>query len=128
MMRIGSRVGSVTYAGADFSHLMHCNCVGRRTDCESDAAQTGAIGGKRGMRGQPAPCYLLSYHQGAGIMNRKQIRGAARSIVGDMEQMTGKLIGNWNLQRRGIARKMSGKTEALAGNAMETIKAALRRH
>jgi uncharacterized protein YjbJ (UPF0337 family) len=61
-------------------------------------------------------------------MNRKQIRGAARSIVGDMEQMTGKLIGNWNLQRRGIARKMSGKTEALAGNAMETIKAALRRH
>jgi uncharacterized protein YjbJ (UPF0337 family) len=61
-------------------------------------------------------------------MNKKQLRGTVRSFVGELEQMTGKLIGNWGLQRRGMARRISGKTEALAGNALATIKAAIRRH
>jgi len=62
------------------------------------------------------------------IMNKKQIIGMARSFVGELEEMTGQLIGNQNLRRRGIAEKLLGKTETLAGNAMETIKAAIRRH
>jgi uncharacterized protein YjbJ (UPF0337 family) len=61
-------------------------------------------------------------------MNKKQVRGTARSIAGELEEMTGKLIGNQNLRRRGLAMKLLGKTEAMAGNAMETIKAAIRRH
>jgi uncharacterized protein YjbJ (UPF0337 family) len=61
-------------------------------------------------------------------MNKKQIRGMIRSFVGELEEMTGQLIGNQNLRRRGIAGKLLGKTETLAGNAMETIKAAIRRH
>ncbi len=61
-------------------------------------------------------------------MNKKQLRGTARSLVGELEQVVGKLIGNWDLQRRGMTRKISGKTEALAGNALATIRAAIRRH
>jgi len=61
-------------------------------------------------------------------MNKKQIRGMSRSLAGKLEEMIGKLIGNQNLRRRGMARKLLGKTEALAGNALETIKAAIRRH
>lgn len=61
-------------------------------------------------------------------MNKKQLRGAARSLVGELEQMIGKLIGSWGMRRRGMARRISGKTEMLAGNALATIRAAIRRH
>ena len=61
-------------------------------------------------------------------MNKKQIRGMTRRLVGELEEFTGKLIGNQNLRRRGMARRLSGKIETVAGNAMETIKAAIRRH
>jgi uncharacterized protein YjbJ (UPF0337 family) len=60
-------------------------------------------------------------------MNKKQLRGTARSLIGELEQMAGKLTGNRGLQRRGMARKISGKTEALAGNALAAITAAIRR-
>lgn len=60
-------------------------------------------------------------------MNKKQLRGEARTFFGRLEQAAGKLTGNWNMQRRGMTRKISGKAEALAGNAMEAIRAAIRR-
>lgn len=60
-------------------------------------------------------------------MNKKQLRGTARTFIGELEWMTGKLIGNWSLQRRGLARKLAGKAETLAGNALATIKATIRR-
>jgi uncharacterized protein YjbJ (UPF0337 family) len=60
-------------------------------------------------------------------MNRKQLRGAVKGAAGRLEEATGKLIGNRELQRRGLSRRMAGKSESLAGNAMEAIKAALRR-
>ncbi len=61
-------------------------------------------------------------------MNKKQIRGMTRRFVGELEEIAGKLIGNQNLRRRGMARRLSGKIETVAGNALETIKAAIRRH
>jgi uncharacterized protein YjbJ (UPF0337 family) len=61
-------------------------------------------------------------------MNSKQIRGTLRGFAGKLEEGTGKLIGNWNLQRRGFAKKISGKTEKLAGDATEAIKHVLKRH
>jgi uncharacterized protein YjbJ (UPF0337 family) len=64
---------------------------------------------------------------GAINMNRKQLRGAVKGAAGRLEEATGKLIGNRELQRRGLSRRMAGKSESLAGNAMEAIKAALRR-
>jgi uncharacterized protein YjbJ (UPF0337 family) len=65
---------------------------------------------------------------GACIMNRKQIRGTVRGFAGKMEEEVGKLLGNWGLRRSGVARKISGRTEKLAGDATELIKHALRRH
>lgn len=61
-------------------------------------------------------------------MNRKQIHGAINGAVGRVEEATGKLIGNRDLQRRGLSRRISAKSESLAGNAMAAIKMALRRH
>jgi uncharacterized protein YjbJ (UPF0337 family) len=61
-------------------------------------------------------------------MNKKQIRGTVRGLLGKLEEEIGKLLGNWDLRRNGIAKKISGKTERLAGDATELIKHALRRH
>jgi uncharacterized protein YjbJ (UPF0337 family) len=61
-------------------------------------------------------------------MNRKQLHGAIKGAVGRVEETTGRLIGNRELQRRGLSRRISAKAESLAGNAMAAIKLALRRH
>jgi uncharacterized protein YjbJ (UPF0337 family) len=61
-------------------------------------------------------------------MNRKQVRGTVRGLAGRLEEETGKLIGNWELQQRGIEKKISAKMERTAGDATEAIKAVLRRH
>ena len=61
-------------------------------------------------------------------MNRKQIRGTVRGLAGKVEEQVGKLLGNWGLRRSGVAKKISGKAERLAGDATELIKHALRRH
>ena len=61
-------------------------------------------------------------------MNRQQIRGTVRGLAGKLEEETGKLLGNWKLQHRGFAKKISGRAERLAGDATEAIKNVLRRH
>ena len=61
-------------------------------------------------------------------MNTKQVRGTVRGFAGRLEEETGRLIGNRELQRRGSAKKASARLERLAGDATEMIKAALRRH
>jgi uncharacterized protein YjbJ (UPF0337 family) len=61
-------------------------------------------------------------------VNRKQIRGTVRGLAGKVEEQVGKLLGNWGLRRSGVAKKISGKAERLAGDATELIKHALRRH
>jgi len=61
-------------------------------------------------------------------MNKKQFRGTIRGLAGKFEEETGKLLGNQELQRRGLAKKVSGRIERLAGDATETIKSVLRRH
>lgn len=60
-------------------------------------------------------------------MNKKQIRGTIRGFAGRIEEEAGRLIGNCELQRRGIAKKLSGRSERRAGDATETIKLVLRR-
>jgi uncharacterized protein YjbJ (UPF0337 family) len=61
-------------------------------------------------------------------MNRKQVSGAVRGFAGRLEEETGRLIGNRELQLRGIEKKISASAERIDGDAVETIKAALRRH
>jgi len=61
-------------------------------------------------------------------MNRMQVRGTVRGFTGRLEEVIGKLIGNRELQLRGIAKKISAKAERIAGDAAAMVKAALRRH
>ncbi|HUY03889.1 MAG TPA: hypothetical protein VMV33_11435 [Rhodocyclaceae bacterium] len=61
-------------------------------------------------------------------MNRAQVRGTVRGFTGRLEEETGRLIGNREMQLRGIAKRLSGKEERNLGDAAETIKAVLRRH
>lgn len=61
-------------------------------------------------------------------MNAKQVRGTVREFAGRLEEETGKLIGNRELQLRGIEKRISARVERNIGDAAETIKAALRRH
>ncbi len=61
-------------------------------------------------------------------MNRNQFRGTVRGIAGMLEEETGKLIGNRELQLRGVRKRVSGKAERIAGDAFEMVKAALRPH
>jgi uncharacterized protein YjbJ (UPF0337 family) len=61
-------------------------------------------------------------------MNRKQIRGTVRGLAGKLEEEAGKILGNWGMRRNGVAKKISGRAERLAGDATELIKHALRRH
>ncbi|PRC91061.1 CsbD family protein [Solimicrobium silvestre] len=61
-------------------------------------------------------------------MNRKQIRGTIRGLAGKLEEETGKFLGNWNLRRSGITKRISGNMERRAGDAVEMIKIMLKQH
>jgi uncharacterized protein YjbJ (UPF0337 family) len=61
-------------------------------------------------------------------MDRRQVSGTVRGFAGRLEEEAGKLIGNRELLRRGFEKQISAKVERIAGDAAETIKAALRRH
>lgn len=60
-------------------------------------------------------------------MNRAQVRGTVRGFAGRLEEETGRLIGNREMQLRGIEKTISAKAEKSLGDAAEIIKAALRR-
>ena len=61
-------------------------------------------------------------------MNRMQVRSTMREFAGKLEEETGKLIGNLEMQQRGIRKTFSANAERIIGDAAETIKAVFRRH
>jgi uncharacterized protein YjbJ (UPF0337 family) len=55
-------------------------------------------------------------------MNKDQVKGTVKDIVGKMQEEVGKLVGNKEQQVKGMGKQISGKTEKNYGDAREVIK------
>lgn len=55
-------------------------------------------------------------------MNKNQIKGAARDIVGKAQQQAGKLVGSKRQQVKGLEKQISGKLQKGVGDAAEAIR------
>jgi uncharacterized protein YjbJ (UPF0337 family) len=56
------------------------------------------------------------------IMNKDQVKGAVKTIVGVAQEEAGKLVGNKDQQVKGLNKQISGKAEKLLGDTKEAIK------
>ena len=54
-------------------------------------------------------------------MNRDQLNGAARNIVGKAQQKLGELTGNKAQQAKGVAKQMAGKVQKGVGNVEQSL-------
>ena len=54
-------------------------------------------------------------------MNRNQMKGAAKTIVGKAQQQAGKLMGSRKQQVKGLKKQISGKLQKGVGDATEAI-------
>jgi len=54
-------------------------------------------------------------------MNRNQVKGAAKDVVGKVQQKVGQLTGNKTQQAKGAAKQVAGKVQRGAGNVEEAL-------
>ncbi|MDP3844068.1 MAG: CsbD family protein [Oxalobacteraceae bacterium] len=59
-------------------------------------------------------------------MNKDQIKGTAKEIVGKVQEETGKLIGSKEQQIKGLGKQITGKVQQSVGDVEEIIKAKVR--
>lgn len=52
-------------------------------------------------------------------MNRNQVKGAAKEIVGKAQQKAGKVTGSAKHQVKGMAKQVVGKTQRAFGDAQD---------
>lgn len=57
-------------------------------------------------------------------MNDHRIKGEAHALKGSIKEAIGKITGDRRIEAEGAAEKLAGKTQAGAGNRVETIKKA----
>ncbi len=50
-------------------------------------------------------------------MNRDQVKGSAKDLVGKAQQKTGKLTGSKKQQAKGLAKQAAGKVQKAYGDA-----------
>jgi len=55
-------------------------------------------------------------------VNKNQIKGAARDIVGKAQLQAGKLVGSKRQQVKGLEKQISGKLQKGVGDAAEAIR------
>ena len=55
-------------------------------------------------------------------MNKNQVKGAVKTIVGVAQEEAGKLVGSKEQQVKGLNNQISGKAEKLLGDTKEAIK------
>lgn len=58
-------------------------------------------------------------------MNKDQIKGEAKNIVGQVQEAAGKLIGSDEQQVKGLEKQIEGNVEKTLGNAKEIVKDAV---
>lgn len=55
-------------------------------------------------------------------MNKDQVKGVAKEIVGKVQGEVGKLVGSKNQQIKGLSKEVAGKAEKNFGDAKEVLK------
>jgi uncharacterized protein YjbJ (UPF0337 family) len=56
------------------------------------------------------------------IMNKNQIKGAAKDVAGKVQEEAGKLVGSKEQQVKGLNKQIAGKAEKSFGDVKEAIK------
>ena len=55
-------------------------------------------------------------------MNKDQVKGELKDVVGKVQEEAGKLIGSKEQQAKGLQKQVTGKMQKGLGNAEEAIK------
>jgi len=55
-------------------------------------------------------------------MNKDQIEGTTKDLVGKVQEEAGKLVGNDKQQVKGLNKQIAGKTQKAVGDIEEVIK------
>jgi len=55
-------------------------------------------------------------------MNKNQVKGLAKQIVGKVQESVGVLVGSKKLRIKGLGKQISGKVEETYGDVKEDIK------
>ena len=55
-------------------------------------------------------------------MNKNQIQGKAKEVLGEVQQKVGKVLGNTNQLIKGHAKEVEGKVQKNVGNLQESVK------
>jgi len=58
-------------------------------------------------------------------MNKDQVKGRVEEAKGSVKEATGKVVGNKDLQARGVGEKVAGKAQAAYGDAKEKVKSVI---
>jgi uncharacterized protein YjbJ (UPF0337 family) len=65
---------------------------------------------------------LNQYHSQEHTMNKDQAKGRLEEAAGKAKEVTGKLVGNDNLELKGKIQKSGGKVQANYGDLKEDLK------
>jgi uncharacterized protein YjbJ (UPF0337 family) len=60
------------------------------------------------------------------VMNKEQVNGAAKDIVGKVQEEVGKITDNKEQQVEGLNKQISGKAEKTLGDVKEVLKDAIK--
>jgi uncharacterized protein YjbJ (UPF0337 family) len=55
-------------------------------------------------------------------MNKDQVKGVAKYVVGKVQEHAGKLVGSKEQQVKGISRQISGKAQKGVGDVKQAVK------
>ncbi|MEO7401175.1 MAG: CsbD family protein [Polaromonas sp.] len=58
-------------------------------------------------------------------MNKDQVKGSVKEVVGKVQSKTGELIGSKEQQAKGLLKEAEGKTQKSVGDAKEVLKDAV---
>jgi uncharacterized protein YjbJ (UPF0337 family) len=64
---------------------------------------------------------------GVSIMNKDQVKGAAKDAAGKVQEGAGKLVGSEKQQAKGVQKQVSGKVQKGVGDAKEAVKDATKK-
>lgn len=56
------------------------------------------------------------------MMNKDQVKGAAKDIGGKVQEEVGKLVGSKEQQAKGLIKQVEGKAQQHVGNLKEVVK------
>ncbi len=55
-------------------------------------------------------------------MNKDQVKGGAKNVVGKVQEEAGKLVGSKEQQIKGLSKQISGKAQKSVGDVEQSVK------